>query len=131
MILSSFLPSANTLLVPANQVFFTASQTSTAKAGSVWEKVSGEYSNRKLVPCYVDRQSEVDFRVSTVEYRAERERRVVWWTHLGGVLLGEFPDELGVLGCKAAAASRRISIPSRLQRFHLHRLTRPSWPDRH
>lgn len=51
MILSSFLPSPNTLFVPANQVFFTASQTSTANAGSVWEKVSGEYSNRKLVPC--------------------------------------------------------------------------------
>lgn len=57
MILSSFLPSPNTLFVPANQVFFTASQTSTANAGSVWEKVSGEYSNRKLVPCCKESKS--------------------------------------------------------------------------
>ena len=56
MILSSFLPSPNTLFVPANQVFFTASQISTANAGSVWEKVSGEYSNRKLVPCCKERK---------------------------------------------------------------------------
>jgi hypothetical protein len=51
MIRSSFLPSAHTLPLPANHVFLTASHTSTAYSVSVWEKVSGEYSYRKVVPC--------------------------------------------------------------------------------
>ena len=54
MIRSSFLPSAQTLFFPASQAFFTASHTSAAYSVSVWEKVSGEYSYRKLVPCYTD-----------------------------------------------------------------------------
>lgn len=57
MILSSSRPSAQTLAPPSSHVFLTASQTSTAYSVSVCEKVSGEYSKRKLVPCC----SEVSF----------------------------------------------------------------------
>ncbi len=59
MILSSCLPSAQTLFAPASQVFFTASQISAAYSVSVCENVSGEYSYRKLVPCYTSSASTI------------------------------------------------------------------------